>query len=89
MQTQEYVIERGASVRLASALRELWTYRAIILAFSERNIWIKYKQAALGIAWAVIPHVTQHDQADVSGVEEFRKLHGARAEKDGAKITVT
>ena len=42
----------------------------------------------LSVAWQA-PHVTQHDKADVTGVEEFRKLHGARAEKDGAKITVT
>jgi lipopolysaccharide transport system permease protein len=54
MQTQEFVIERGGRVRLGSSLRELWTYRAIIVAFAERNIRIKYKQAALGIAWAVI-----------------------------------
>jgi hypothetical protein len=54
MQTHEFVIERGGSVRLAAALRELWTYRAIIVAFAERDIRIKYKQAALGIAWAVI-----------------------------------
>jgi pyruvate dehydrogenase E2 component (dihydrolipoamide acetyltransferase) len=42
----------------------------------------------LSAAWQA-PHVTQHDKADVTGVEEFRKQHGARAEKDGAKITVT
>jgi len=42
----------------------------------------------LSIAWQA-PHVTQHDKADVSGVEEFRKAHAARAEKQGAKITVT
>src|SRR6185503_3173469 len=42
----------------------------------------------LSVAWQA-PHVTQHDKADVTGVEEFRKLHGARAEKDGAKLTVT
>jgi homopolymeric O-antigen transport system permease protein len=53
MQT-EFVIERGGSVRVTAALRELWTYRAIIVAFAERNIRVKYKQAALGIAWAVI-----------------------------------
>jgi hypothetical protein len=38
----EFVIERGWSVRLASALGELWTYRAIIVAFVERNIRVKY-----------------------------------------------
>jgi hypothetical protein len=37
----------GGSVRLATALRELWTYRAIIVAFAERNIRVKYKRAAL------------------------------------------
>ncbi len=51
---KEFVIERGGRVRLATALRELWTYRAIIIAFAERNVRVKYKQAALGIAWAVI-----------------------------------
>jgi lipopolysaccharide transport system permease protein len=52
--TTEFVIERGGSVRLATAMRELWSYRAIVVAFAERNIRVKYKQAALGIAWAVI-----------------------------------
>ena len=42
----------------------------------------------LSTAWAA-PHVTQHDKADVTGVEEFRKAYSARAEKQGAKITVT
>ncbi len=51
---REFVIERGGGVRLATALRELWTYRAIIVAFAERNIRVKYKQAVLGITWAVI-----------------------------------
>jgi homopolymeric O-antigen transport system permease protein len=47
---RNFVIDRGGSVYLASALRTLWTYRAIILAFAERNIRVKYKQSALGIA---------------------------------------
>jgi pyruvate dehydrogenase E2 component (dihydrolipoamide acetyltransferase) len=42
----------------------------------------------LSVAWAA-PHVTQHDKADVTGVEEFRKAYSARTEKQGAKITVT
>jgi lipopolysaccharide transport system permease protein len=53
-QTREFVIERGGHVRLGSAIRELWAYRAIVVAFAERNIRIKYKQAVLGIAWAVL-----------------------------------
>ena len=42
----------------------------------------------LSVAWQA-PHVTQHDKADVSAVEEFRKANAARAEKDGVKLTVT
>ena len=36
------------------SLRELWAFRGIVLAFAERDIRVKYKQAALGVAWAVI-----------------------------------
>jgi pyruvate dehydrogenase E2 component (dihydrolipoamide acetyltransferase) len=42
----------------------------------------------LTIAWQA-PHVTNHDKADVTAVEEFRKAHTATAEAQGAKITVT
>jgi pyruvate dehydrogenase E2 component (dihydrolipoamide acetyltransferase) len=42
----------------------------------------------LSAAWAA-PHVTLHDKADVTGVEEFRKAYSGKAEKQGAKITVT
>ncbi|MFP4425509.1 MAG: 2-oxo acid dehydrogenase subunit E2 [Spirochaetaceae bacterium] len=40
-------------------------------------------------AWQTIPHVTQFDEADVTGVEEFRKRFSKRAEKQGVKLTVT
>ena len=39
-------------------------------------------------AWAA-PHVTQHDRADVTELEAFRKAYGARVEKAGGKLTVT
>jgi pyruvate dehydrogenase E2 component (dihydrolipoamide acetyltransferase) len=42
----------------------------------------------LSIAWRA-PHVTQHDKADVTALEDFRKAYGARVEKDGGKLTVT
>jgi pyruvate dehydrogenase E2 component (dihydrolipoamide acetyltransferase) len=42
----------------------------------------------LATAWQA-PHVTQHDKADITAVEEFRKLHATRVEKEGAKLTVT
>ncbi|MEO7270873.1 MAG: 2-oxo acid dehydrogenase subunit E2 [Vicinamibacterales bacterium] len=43
----------------------------------------------LGHAWRVIPHVTQHDKADISGIEALRKQFGGQAEKAGGKLTVT
>jgi ABC-type polysaccharide/polyol phosphate export permease len=35
-------------------LRELWRYRGVLIAFAERDVRLKYKQAALGLGWAVI-----------------------------------
>ena len=42
----------------------------------------------LSVAWQA-PHVTQHDHADVTELEEFRKAYGPRVEKAGGKLTVT
>ena len=43
----------------------------------------------LGHAWTAIPHVTQHDKADVTAVEALRKQYAAQAEKAGGKLTMT
>ena len=43
----------------------------------------------LGHAWHVIPHVTQHDKADITAVEALRKQYSAQAEKAGGKLTMT
>ncbi len=43
----------------------------------------------LGNAWRVIPHVTQHDKADITAIESMRKQFGAQAERAGGKLTVT
>jgi pyruvate dehydrogenase E2 component (dihydrolipoamide acetyltransferase) len=43
----------------------------------------------LGYAWNVIPHVTQHDKADITGFEALRKRYGAQVEHGGGKLTVT
>jgi pyruvate dehydrogenase E2 component (dihydrolipoamide acetyltransferase) len=43
----------------------------------------------LALAWAVIPHVTQHDQADVTALEAVRRrLHG-RVREAGGDLTLT
>lgn len=43
----------------------------------------------LGHAWNVIPHVTQHDKADITALETLRKEYGPRVERAGGKLTVT
>jgi pyruvate dehydrogenase E2 component (dihydrolipoamide acetyltransferase) len=43
----------------------------------------------LGHAWHVIPHVTQHDKADITALEALRKQYGPQAEKAGGKLTMT
>jgi pyruvate dehydrogenase E2 component (dihydrolipoamide acetyltransferase) len=40
-------------------------------------------------AWNQIPHVTQHDKADITSVEDLRKKYAAQAEKAGGKLTMT
>jgi len=50
----ELTIEGGPRPRLGQALVELWAFRGTVLAFAERDVRLKYKQAALGVAWAVL-----------------------------------
>jgi ABC-2 type transport system permease protein/lipopolysaccharide transport system permease protein len=44
-------------VGLRSAMRELWRFRELTLTLAERDLRVRYKQAVLGIAWAVIAPV--------------------------------
>ncbi len=43
----------------------------------------------LSMAWQTIPHVTQHDKADITALEALRKQYGPQAEKAGGKMTMT
>jgi pyruvate dehydrogenase E2 component (dihydrolipoamide acetyltransferase) len=43
----------------------------------------------LSYAWSNIPHVTQHDQADITALEEFRREYAERVQQTGGKLTVT
>ncbi len=43
----------------------------------------------LSRAWNLIPHVTQHDKADITAIEELRKKYAPQAEKAGGKLTMT
>lgn len=40
-------------------------------------------------AWAAIPHVTQHDVADITALEELRKRYAKQAEAAGGVLTIT
>lgn len=40
-------------------------------------------------SWTSIPHVTQFDEADISGVMELRKKYNPAYEKKGGRLTVT
>ena len=42
----------------------------------------------LSASW-IAPHVTQHEKADVTTLEEFRRAYGPRVEAAGGKLTVT
>jgi len=50
----ELVVEGGHQLGLVHGLREIWAFREVAWAFAERYVRLKYKQAGLGIAWAVI-----------------------------------
>jgi pyruvate dehydrogenase E2 component (dihydrolipoamide acetyltransferase) len=43
----------------------------------------------LSLAWTTIPHVTQHDKADITALEALRKQYSPQAEKAGGKLTIT
>jgi pyruvate dehydrogenase E2 component (dihydrolipoamide acetyltransferase) len=43
----------------------------------------------LSAAWATIPHVTQHELADITEIEELRKKYAKQAEAAGGALTVT
>ena len=38
-------------------------------------------------SWLHVPHVTQHDEADITELEAFRKAHGEEAKSRGFKLT--
>jgi pyruvate dehydrogenase E2 component (dihydrolipoamide acetyltransferase) len=77
----------GAAAVAASALPDFSKWGEI-----ERKPMsnIRRKTAEhLSHAWQVIPHVTQHDRADITALEALRKQHAPQAEKAGGKLTMT
>jgi len=54
----------------------------------ERSKLRKLSAANLHRSWVTIPHVTQHDEADVTDLEAFRKETNKSLEKGGVKLTM-
>ena len=48
----------------------------------------KLSGANLARNWAMIPHVTQHDEADITDLEALRVQHNKEHEKAGVKLTM-
>ena len=48
----------------------------------------KLSGANLHRNWVTIPHVTQNDQADITELEEFRKVQTDEAKKQGIRFTI-
>lgn len=40
-------------------------------------------------SWTTIPHVTQHDRADITALEAFRKKSAPKVAAEGGKLTIT
>ena len=49
----------------------------------------KITAQSMGHAWNTVPHVTQFDSADITGLNTFIKKYGKSVEKAGGKLTVT
>jgi pyruvate dehydrogenase E2 component (dihydrolipoamide acetyltransferase) len=45
--------------------------------------------ANMSIAWGIVPHVTQFDQADITELQEFIKKNAKKIAQAGGKLTVT
>jgi lipopolysaccharide transport system permease protein len=47
-------ITGGRGRLTVDSLRELWRFREVLWAFAVRTVKVKYKQAAVGVGWAVL-----------------------------------
>ena len=78
VEVPELVFEPSPQRRVGVALRELWGFRGGMLAFAERDVRVKYKQAALGIGWALVQPLA------FMGIFVFAFGHAAKVPGGGA-----
>jgi len=50
---------RPAAVTLVDDLRELWRYRSLIVTLAARQLRLRYKNSAIGLAWSLIIPLVQ------------------------------
>jgi pyruvate dehydrogenase E2 component (dihydrolipoamide acetyltransferase) len=81
------LIANPGSGRVASGPLPDFTRFGAVEAKPMSNIRRKTAEH-LSAAWTA-PHVTQHDRADVTELEAFRKTYASKVEKAGGKLTVT
>jgi lipopolysaccharide transport system permease protein len=75
---KELVIDGVPSSSVVQGILDLWAYREVVWAFTERAVRLKYKQAVLGIGWVLIQPLAFlaifslifHRMAQVSGPVE-------------------
>jgi pyruvate dehydrogenase E2 component (dihydrolipoamide acetyltransferase) len=82
--------ERGTGAAFAVKQKKLSDFS--VYGEIERKAMSKIRSTAadhLSYAWASIPHVTQHDKADITGLEKMRKELNPKVEKAGGKLTIT
>ncbi len=90
----------AAPQRLAEAQAQAPTGVAAAPALPDFAKWGKVERVSMrGVrrktaehltqAWVTIPHVTQHDKADITQLEKLRKRFASKAEEAGGKLTVT
>jgi pyruvate dehydrogenase E2 component (dihydrolipoamide acetyltransferase) len=84
------VVSGGAQAVAAPALRPLPDFSKWGQVERQPMTVTRRKIAeTLSYAWSNIPHVTQHDQADITALEEFRREYAERVQQAGGKLTVT
>ena len=52
--TDEITMIKPSRGWVALNLKDLWKYRELVYFLIWRDIKVRYKQAALGVAWAII-----------------------------------
>ncbi|MFH5803591.1 2-oxo acid dehydrogenase subunit E2 [Alienimonas sp. DA493] len=77
----------GAGAMAAPDLPDFSQYG--VIRRERMNKIAKTSASHLSYAWQTIPHVTQHDEADITALEAARKAYGAGAGKNGPKVTMT